>query len=193
MRKKIIYIFLLSLALLLAGCSSSDDKQKTKEVSKVNPTAVFETNLGNFTVELYQDKAPTTVDNFIKLAEKKFYDATIFHRVIDGFMIQGGDPNGDGTGGPGYSIRDEFHKDLKHSEVGILSMANAGPNTGGSQFFITVAPTPWLDNHHTIFGKVISGMDVVMKISKVKTNPSDKPLEKVVVKTIRIQKLKSSK
>ena len=193
MRKKIIYIFLLCLALLLAGCSSSDDKQKTKEVSKVNPTAVFETNLGNFTVELYQDKAPTTVDNFIKLAEKKFYDATIFHRVIDGFMIQGGDPNGDGTGGPGYSIRDEFHKDLKHSEVGILSMANAGPNTGGSQFFITVAPTPWLDNHHTIFGKVISGMDVVMKISKVKTNPSDKPLEKVVVKTIRIQKLKSSK
>lgn len=193
MRKKIIYIFLLSMALLLAGCSSSDDKQKTKEVSKVNPTAVFETNLGNFTVELYQDKAPTTVDNFIKLAEKKFYDATIFHRVIDGFMIQGGDPNGDGTGGPGYSIRDEFHKDLKHSEVGILSMANAGPNTGGSQFFITVAPTPWLDNHHTIFGKVISGMDVVMKISKVKTNPSDKPLEKVVVKTIRIQKLKSSK
>lgn len=193
MRKKIIYIFLLSLALLLAGCSSSDDKQKTKEVSKVNPTAVFETNLGNFTVELYQDKAPTTVDNFIKLAEKKFYDATIFHRVIDGFMIQGGDPNGDGTGGPGYSIRDEFHKDLKHSEVGILSMANAGPNTGGSQFFITVAPTPWLDNHHTIFGKVISGMDVVMKISKVKTNLSDKPLEKVVVKTIRIQKLKSSK
>ncbi len=193
MRKKIIYIFLLSLALLLAGCSSSDDKQKTKEVSKVNPTAVFETNLGNFTVELYQDKAPTTVDNFIKLAEKKFYDATIFHRVIDGFMIQGGDPNGDGTGGPGYSIRDEFHKDLKHSEVGILSMANAGPNTGGSQFFITVAPTPWLDNHHTIFGKVISGMDVVMKISKVKTNPNDKPLEKVVVKTIRIQKLKSSK
>ena len=193
MRKKIIYIFLLSLALLLAGCSSSDDKQKTKEVSKVNPTAVFETNLGNFTVELYQDKAPTTVDNFIKLAEKKFYDATIFHRVIDGFMIQGGDPNGDGTGGPGYSIRDEFHKDLKHSEVGILSMANAGPNTGGSQFFITVAPTPWLDNHHTIFGKVISGMDVVMKISEVKTNPSDKPLEKVVVKTIRIQKLKSSK
>lgn len=193
MRKKIIYIFLLSLALLLAGCSSSDDKQKTKEVSKVNPKAVFETNLGNFTVELYQDKAPTTVDNFIKLAEKKFYDATIFHRVIDGFMIQGGDPNGDGTGGPGYSIRDEFHKDLKHSEVGILSMANAGPNTGGSQFFITVAPTPWLDNHHTIFGKVISGMDVVMKISKVKTNPSDKPLEKVVVKTIRIQKLKSSK
>ena len=155
------------------------------------PVVELDTNMGAIVIELNEEKAPKTVENFLNYVKSGHYDGTIFHRIIDGFMIQGGDPNGDGTGGPGYSIRDEFHKDLKHSEVGILSMANAGPNTGGSQFFITVAPTPWLDNHHTIFGKVISGMDVVMKISKVKTNPSDKPLEKVVVKTIRIQKLKS--
>lgn len=191
MRKKIIYVLLFCLTVVLVGCAK--EEKKVVEVKKANPVAVFETNLGEFTVELYQDKAPITVDNFIKLSEKKFYDATTFHRVIDGFMIQGGDPNGDGTGGPGYSIKDEFHKDLKHNEAGILSMANAGPNTGGSQFFITVAPTPWLDNHHTIFGKVISGMDVVMKISKVKTNPSDKPLEKIVVKTIKIAPGKTAK
>ena len=190
MKKKIIYIFLLALMVFLLGCSN--EEPKVAEVKKINPTAVFETNLGSFTVELYRDKAPLTVDNFIKLAEKRFYDSTVFHRVIDGFMIQGGDPNGDGTGGPGYSIKDEFSKDLKH-DAGVLSMANAGPNTGGSQFFITVASTPWLDYHHSVFGKVTEGMDVVMKISKVKTGTNDKPLEKVIVKTIKIKKTPAAK
>src|SRR3569833_2060650 len=106
-------------------------------------SAVFDTGEGSFTVELFEDKAPVTTKNFIDLAEKGFYDGTIFHRVIDGFMIQGGDPTGTGRGGPGYNIKDEFHKELKHSTPGLLSMANAGPNTGGSQFFVTLAATPW--------------------------------------------------
>jgi len=152
-----------------------------------NKTAEFNTNMGNFKIELFGDKAPLTVGNFIKLVDKGFYNGLIFHRVIPDFMIQSGCPHGTGYGGPGYTIRDEFHPDLKHNNPGILSMANAGPNTGGSQFFITVATTPWLDGKHAIFGKVIEGMNVVEKISKVKTDRSDKPLQEVVINNVSIK------
>jgi cyclophilin family peptidyl-prolyl cis-trans isomerase len=151
-----------------------------------NRTATFDTTGGTFQVELFEDKAPITTRNFIDLAEKGFYDGTIFHRVIDGFMIQGGDPTGTGRGGPGYTIQDEFHKELRHTEAGLLSMANAGPNTGGSQFFVTLAPTAWLDNKHAIFGKVTSGMDVVQKIGKTKTLPGDRPVEEQKIKSVKI-------
>ena len=151
-----------------------------------NRTATFDTTAGTFKVELFEDKAPVTTKNFIDLAEKGFYDGTIFHRVIDNFMIQGGDPTGTGRGGPGYTIKDEFHKDLRHLEPGLLSMANAGPNTGGSQFFVTLAPTPWLDNKHAIFGAVKEGMDVVQKIGKARTSPGDKPIEEQKIKSVKI-------
>ena len=152
-----------------------------------NRTASFDTSMGSFKAELFEDMAPLTTGNFVKLAKSGFYDGLTFHRVIADFMIQGGDPNGDGTGGPGYIIKDEFGKGLGHSSEGILSMANAGPNTGGSQFFITLAPTPWLDGKHAVFGKVISGMDVVKKIGGVKTGESDAPLTPVVVKKVTIE------
>jgi len=151
-----------------------------------NKIAVFNTNMGEFKVELFNDKAPITTENFMKLVNKGFYNGLVVHRIIDGFMIQGGCPEGTGRGGPGYTIRDEFHRELKHNSSGMLSMANAGPNTGGSQFFITVAPTPWLDNHHAIFGKVVGGIDVVHAISKVKTDPNDRPLKDVVINKITI-------
>lgn len=150
-----------------------------------NSIAVFETSLGTFKVELFEDKAPITAKNFIDLANKNFYNGTMFHRVIDNFMIQGGDPQGNGTGGPGYAIPDEFHPSLKHSGPGILSMANRGPNTGGSQFFITLAPTPWLDGKHAVFGRVVEGLDVVQSIGKVKTGPNDRPAVSVTIRTIR--------
>ncbi|MGE3975030.1 MAG: peptidylprolyl isomerase [Bdellovibrionales bacterium] len=163
--------------------------------------ALFETSLGNFKVELYPDKAPNTVANFADLAEgtkeftnpktgtkekRPFYDGLIFHRVIEGFMIQGGDPLGQGIGGPGYKFADEFHKSLTHDGPGVLSMANAGPNTNGSQFFITVSATPHLNNRHSIFGKVVEGMDVVMKISKAPTGANDKPNPDIVMKHVKI-------
>ena len=152
-----------------------------------NKKAEFKTNKGTFIVELFNDKAPITTGNFMKLVDEGFYNKLIFHRVIPNFMIQGGCPHGTGRGGPGYAIKDEFHPDLKHSEKGMLSMANAGPNTGGSQFFITVAETPWLDNHHAIFGKVIEGYDIVEQISKVQTGRNDKPVGDVVIESITIQ------
>jgi cyclophilin family peptidyl-prolyl cis-trans isomerase len=151
-----------------------------------NRTATFETTEGTFKVELFEDKAPITTKNFIDLAEKGFYNGTIFHRVIDNFMIQGGDPTGTGRGGPGYTIKDEFHKDLKHNTEGLLSMANAGPNTGGSQFFVTLVATEWLDNKHAIFGRVIEGMDVVKKIGKTKTGPGDRPATDQKIKSVTI-------
>jgi peptidyl-prolyl cis-trans isomerase A (cyclophilin A) len=151
-----------------------------------NSIAAFETNHGNFKVELFEDLAPKTAKNFSDLAREGFYDGVIFHRVIDGFMIQGGDPTGTGRGGPGYTIPDEFAKELRHGSEGMLSMANAGPNTGGSQFFITLAATPWLDGKHAIFGKVIEGMDVVRKIGKVPTGPGDRPRENVVMNAVKI-------
>lgn len=148
----------------------------------------FTTNKGVFVVEMFEDKAPLTTKNFIELVEKGFYDGIIFHRVIDGFMIQGGDPTGTGMGGPGYKIKDEFGEGLKHDDEGILSMANAGPNTGGSQFFITLAPTPWLNGHHAIFGKVVEGMDVVRLIGVVPTDFRDRPREAVTMEKVEVVK-----
>ena len=152
-----------------------------------NRHAVFDTSMGTFKVELFEQRAPITTKNFIDLVEKKFYDGLIFHRVIEGFMLQGGDPEGTGRGGPGYEIKDEFHPDLTHEGPGILSMANRGPNTGGSQFFITVAATPHLDGKHAIFGKVSENLDLVMQISKVETGANDKPLTDVVVNKITLE------
>jgi cyclophilin family peptidyl-prolyl cis-trans isomerase len=127
-------------------------------------TATLHTDKGDIVVNLFSDKTPTTVNNFVFLSRQGFYDGTIFHRVIADFMAQGGDPTGTGRGGPGYSFKDEFHPQLRHDKPGVLSMANAGPNTNGSQFFITHLPTPWLDHKHSIFGQVVQGMDVLMAI-----------------------------
>ncbi len=146
----------------------------------------FTTSKGDFRLELFEDKAPKTTGNFIKLAEDGFYNGLTFHRVIDGFMIQGGCPHGTGTGGPGHMIDDEFHSELKHDGPGVLSMANAGPNTGGSQFFITLAATDWLDGRHAVFGKVVDGMDVVSTIGKVPKGAQDRPTENVVIHSVTI-------
>jgi peptidyl-prolyl cis-trans isomerase A (cyclophilin A) len=151
-----------------------------------NRQAHFTTSKGDFRVELSEDKAPRTTDNFIKLAESGFYNGLIFHRIIDGFMIQGGCPQGTGMDGPGYTIDDEFHPELKHDSPGVLSMANAGPNTGGSQFFITLAATRWLDGKHAVFGKVVEGIDVVRAAGRVQTDGRDRPREDVVIETITI-------
>ncbi len=140
-----------------------------------NPTATLRTTFGDVRLELYRDRAPKTVENFVTLTRKGFYNGLTFHRVIPGFMVQTGCPKGDGTGGPGFTIRDEFGAGLRHDRPGVLSMANAGPNTGGSQFFITLAATPWLDGKHAIFGQVRSGQDVVEKIAAVSRDASDRP------------------
>jgi peptidyl-prolyl cis-trans isomerase A (cyclophilin A) len=165
--------------------------------------AKFSTSEGDFKVRLFDDKAPKTVANFTDLAEGKkewtdpksrqkvkrpFYDGLLFHRVIDGFMLQGGCPLGTGTGGPGYQFADEFGPGLRHDHPGLLSMANAGPNTNGSQFFVTLAATPWLDNKHAIFGEVVEGMDVVQKLGKVKTGANDRPAKDIVIKTVTIER-----
>ena len=157
---------------------------------------VFETSLGTFEAELYAKETPETVWNFINLAEGRqetarggeFYDGLSFHRVIEGFVIQGGCPFGNGTGDPGYRFQDEFVDDLRHDDEGILSMANAGPGTNGSQFFITLAPTPHLDNRHTVFGKVTEGIEIIRKIGKVQTGPMDKPVEPVVMEKVTIKR-----
>jgi len=148
--------------------------------------AQIETSLGTMVAQLYDDQAPNTVANFLHLASSGFYDGLTFHRVIAGFMIQGGCPKGTGTGGPGWRIADEFAPGLKHDSEGVISMANAGPNTGGSQFFITLAPTPWLDGQHAVFGRVQGGLKVLRKIGKVKTDANDRPRKPVVIKTIRL-------
>lgn len=151
-----------------------------------NAVATFTTNHGTFQIELFQDRAPRTTANFIELVNKGFYKDGLFHRIIDGFMIQGGCPEGSGRGGPGYQIPCEFDPSLRHDAEGVLSMANAGPNTGGSQFFITLAATPWLDDKHAVFGRVVEGMDVVRAIGKVPTGPGDRPAEPVVIQTITL-------
>jgi len=186
---------------------SSDSKktvEKKNATDKKGPAmfAVFETNKGNFKIKFFNDFAPKTVENFVGLAEgtrewtdpktgakvkKPFYDGLIFHRVIKDFMIQGGCPLGTGTGDPGYRFDDEFPKGApKHDKPGILSMANAGPGTNGSQFFVTTIATPWLDGRHTVFGEVVEGMDVVHSIENVKTGAQDRPLEPVVIKHVKI-------
>ncbi|MGD8984225.1 MAG: peptidylprolyl isomerase [Desulfobacteraceae bacterium] len=160
------------------------------------PVAVFDTSLGTFEAELYAKECPETVWNFINLAEGRqqtdrggnFYDGLTFHRVIQGFVIQGGCPQGTGTGGPGYRFKDEFHPSLRHDGEGKLSMANAGPGTNGSQFFITLDATPHLDGRHSVFGQVIKGMDVVKEIGEVEKDTVDKPLEPVVMKKVTIKR-----
>jgi peptidyl-prolyl cis-trans isomerase A (cyclophilin A) len=166
--------------------------------------ALFTTTEGNFKVRLFDTEVPNTVANFSGLAEgtkeftdpktgqktkRPFYDGLIFHRVIEGFMIQGGDPLGTGTGGPGYKFGDEFSPKLRHTKAGLLSMANAGPNTNGSQFFITLAPTPHLDNRHSVFGEVVEGLDVVQRIGKVQTGRQDRPVTPVVMNKVTIQRI----
>lgn len=164
----------------------SESDNVSEEVAKLEDTNMntiveLETNLGVMKLQLYDDKAPKTAKNFRDLVEKGFYDGTIFHRVIKNFMIQGGDPTGTGMGGPGYKIQDEFGPGLKHNKKGLLSMANAGPNTGGSQFFITLVPTPHLDGRHAIFGELIEGEDVLDKIGSTKTSAGDRPVEEVKI------------
>jgi len=166
--------------------------------------AIFETSQGNIVIKLLDKEAPKTVENFVGLAEgtkeftnektgrkekRPFYDGLVFHRVIPDFMIQGGCPHGSGMGGPGYKFADEFHPSLKHSAAGKLSMANSGPNTNGSQFFITVAPTPWLDNRHTIFGEVVEGQDVANKISASPRDRSDRPNTPVTINHVKIERV----
>ena len=166
--------------------------------------ALFTTSEGNFKIRLFDQEVPNTVANFVGLVEdtkeftdpktgqktkRPFYDGLAFHRVIDGFMLQGGCPLGTGTGGPGYKFADEFNPKLRHSKPGMLSMANSGPNTNGSQFFVTLAATPWLDNKHSVFGEVVEGMDVVKKIGSVPTaKPSDKPIKPVVIQSVKIER-----
>jgi cyclophilin family peptidyl-prolyl cis-trans isomerase len=151
-----------------------------------NQIATLDTSMGTIKFELFTNATPVTVQNFVKLCRDGFYDGLTFHRVIDGFMIQGGCPRGDGTGGPGYTIKDEFTPALKHNTAGIASMANAGPNTGGSQFFITLAPTPWLDGKHAVFGKVVEGMDVVKAIGRTQTDNNDRPLKPVKINSAKV-------
>ncbi len=151
-----------------------------------NPRAKIETSMGDIEVELFQDMVPKTVQNFLTLVGKGFYNGLIFHRIIPNFMVQTGCPQGTGTGGPGYKFADEFHAKLRHDKPGILSMANAGPNTNGSQFFITHIPTGWLDNKHSVFGQVLKGIEVVNAMSTVKRGPGDRPVQDIVMKTITI-------
>lgn len=204
------YFYLIIIAVVFSACTSENKNNeinneltnqksyevKVQELMSVNDNEILvaqiNTSMGDIEIQLFPDKAPKTVENFVGLAGKNYYDGIIFHRVIDDFMIQGGDPTGSGSGGQSYfggSFNDEFHPDLKHNEPGILSMANAGPNTNGSQFFITLVPTPWLDGKHSIFGKVIEGMDVVEAIGKVATTkPFDKPVKDIVMKDVKIVK-----
>jgi peptidyl-prolyl cis-trans isomerase A (cyclophilin A) len=178
------------------GRAWSGNQRLSGAVESIMPNeiyAAFDTTEGSFKARLFSEQAPRTVENFVGLAEGTktggpFYDGTIFHRVIPDFMIQGGDPTGTGRGGPGYQFDDEFHPELRHSRPGLLSMANAGPNTNGSQFFITVAPTPWLDNRHSIFGEITEGYDVVEKISKAPRNSQDRPLKEVRINSVTIER-----
>lgn len=152
-----------------------------------NRTVRFETNLGDFRAELFEGRAPRTTSNFATLVDDGFYDGLVFHRVIEGFMIQGGCPEGTGRGGPGYKIDDEFHAELRHDAEGVLSMANSGPDTGGSQFFVTLAETPWLDDRHAVFGRVVEGMDVVREIGQVSTGAGDRPRDDVTMRRVSLE------
>jgi cyclophilin family peptidyl-prolyl cis-trans isomerase len=152
----------------------------------MSTVARINTSMGKLLVNLYEKQVPNTVANFVHLASKGFYDGLKFHRVIDGFMIQAGCPLGTGTGGPGWNVADEFVDGLTHDSKGVLSMANAGPNTNGSQFFITLDATPWLDGKHTVFGKVRDGLNVLEAIGAVRTDGRDRPLKPVVIESIEV-------
>ena len=184
------YYLLLIISLLAFAVSEKKpmENKKLTEKKSENTIVVIETTMGTMKAMLYDDKAPITTDNFKKLINKKFYDGIIFHRVIKDFMVQGGCPDGTGRGGPGYKIKDEFHPELKHTKKGLFSMANAGPNTGGSQFFITLVPTPWLDNRHAVFGEIIEGLDILEKIGTTQTVANDKPKTEIKMKKVYIQK-----
>jgi peptidyl-prolyl cis-trans isomerase A (cyclophilin A) len=193
----------LSCVLIVAAAAAAGATQKESKTLPKGVYAQFVTSEGNFTVRLFDQEAPKTVENFVGLAEgtkewtdprtnqklkKPYFDGTIFHRIIDGFMIQGGDPLGQGIGGPGYTFADEFHPKLRHNKAGILSMANRGPNTNGGQFFVTLGPTPHLDDRHSVFGEVVDGMDVVRKIGGTKTGERDRPVKDIVVKSVKIER-----
>lgn len=192
-------LFLLTILALTFGCKSESTTQQKGDIvtqymnGKDSVTvAVIKTTMGTIEILLLDKHVPKTVENFVGLANKGYYNGIIFHRVIENFMIQGGDPTGTGRGGEsfwGKAFEDEFNMELKHEAPGVLSMANSGPNTNGSQFFITLVPTPWLDGKHSIFGQVIKGMEVVQAIGKVATSqPYNKPLEDVVMETVTIEK-----
>ena len=199
---KILGCLMLAGALVVGLCGEVAAAEKEGKVAE--PLyATFKTSLGDIVVRLSEDKAPKTVENFVGLAtgtkewtdpktgakvKRPLYNGTIFHRVIPGFMIQGGDPLGNGTGGPGFRFADEFSPELRHGKAGILSMANAGPNTNGSQFFITLAPTPHLDNRHSVFGEVVKGQEVVAAIANAPRNPRDRPLTDVVLQEVVISR-----
>jgi peptidyl-prolyl cis-trans isomerase-like 1 len=194
--KQIMIVLMVTLGVL--ACNAQEEgkvetkQTQTKAESKEMTVAVIKTNMGTIEIELFEKQKPRTVGNFVGLAEKGYYNGVIFHRVIENFMIQGGDPTGTGRGGESFyggKFEDEIVPALKHDGPGVLSMANAGPNTNGSQFFITLVATPWLDGNHTVFGKVTSGMDVVQAIGKVETSkPGDKPLKDIVMETVTIEK-----
>ena len=192
--KRITAVAGLLAVLWCAGGSLAQEK-------KAPVYATLKTSMGDIVIELFEDKAPKTVANFIELAtgakewtdpktrekvKRPLYNGTVFHRVIPGFMIQGGDPLGSGTGGPGYRFEDEFRPDLKHSKSGILSMANAGPNTNGSQFFITLKATPWLDGRHSVFGEVVKGQNVVDAIGNAPRDFRDRPVKDIVLQEVVI-------
>jgi peptidyl-prolyl cis-trans isomerase A (cyclophilin A) len=201
-RERAAHIALLvGLALLLsAGLATAGEKEKPVAEPLY---ATLKTNMGVIVIRLFDDKAPKTVENFVGLAtgtkewtdprsgqkvKQPLYNGTIFHRVIPGFMIQGGDPLGRGTGGPGYRFADEFHAELRHNKAGILSMANAGPNTNGSQFFITLGPTPHLDNRHSVFGEVVQGQEVVVAIGNAPRGANDRPVKDAVLQEVVISR-----
>lgn len=171
MRQRILWSTVL-MSFSMAACGAN-------HVNTDNPKVTIETSKGRIVIELYPKQAPKTVANFVKLAKQGFYNGITFHRVIPGFMVQTGDPTGTGRGGPGYTFEDEISPDLKHIGPGVVSMANAGPNTNGSQFFITLAATPWLDGKHTIFGRVLEGQSVVEQISAVSRDQNNKPLQAI--------------
>ena len=196
MLKKLLLLMALLVSIAPLFAAESPDK-------KGPLYATFKTSMGDIVIQLFEDKAPKTVANFVGLAsgtkewvdpktgekvKKPLYNGTIFHRVIPGFMIQGGDPLGNGMGGPGYRFEDEFHPDLRHTKGGILSMANAGPNTNGSQFFITLAPTLHLDNRHSVFGELVKGQEVVVAIGNVARGANDRPVKEVVLKEVVISR-----
>jgi peptidyl-prolyl cis-trans isomerase A (cyclophilin A) len=202
MSSKILAAVCGALVLTVGAAAAQTAQTEKKSTLAPGVYAHFVTSEGNFTVKFLDKAAPKTVANFVGLAEgtldpmtgkpgksKPFYDGLTFHRIIDGFMIQGGDPRGTGTGGPGYRFADEIDPKHKFDKAGIMAMANAGPNTNGSQFFITVAPYPQLPTNYTIFGEVVSGLDVVQKIGKVRTGANDRPVTPVIMKTVTIERV----